>query len=97
MAQDKKYQDTPLGYDRTQLYKEYQEPQIRRQSALKSAMSIMESHELKLSMKDLFGLTKRIEQFIETGDTSWSVPFDNYVNLVSDERLQTILHNIEKK
>ena len=88
IPKQKEFQKTPLGFDRTQLYKEYMEPQIRRQSALKSAVSIMEAHELKLSINDLMLLTKRIDQFIETGNSSWSSQFDSYVKLKSDERLK---------
>jgi hypothetical protein len=88
LKKQESYQDKTLGFDRTQLYKEYMEPQIRRQSALKSAVSIMEAHELKLSINDLMLLTKRIDQFIETGNSSWSSQFDSYVKLKSDEKLK---------
>jgi hypothetical protein len=48
----------------------------------------MEAHELKLSINDLMLLTKRIDQFIETGNSSWSSQFDSYVKLKSDEKLK---------
>jgi hypothetical protein len=88
MKKQESFQEKPLGFDRTQLYKEYMEPQIRRQSALKSAVSLMEAHELKLSVNDLLLLTKRIDQYIETGNSSWSSQFDSYVKLKSDEKLE---------
>ena len=86
-TQEKEYEKKPLGFDRTQLYKEYLEPQTRRQSALKASITLMEAHDLKLSINDLLLLTKRIEQFIETGNTGWSGQFDAYVKLKSDEKL----------
>ena len=87
MSSQKEYEKKSLGFDRTQLYKEYVDPQMRRQSALKSSIALMEAHDLKLSISDLFLLTKRIEQYIETGATGWSTQFDAYVKLKSDEKL----------
>lgn len=85
---EKEYEKKPYGFDRTQMYKEHIEPQVRRQSALKSSIALMEAHDLKLSISDLMLLTKRIEQYIETGSFSWATQFDSYVKLKSDERLQ---------
>jgi hypothetical protein len=88
LPQEKEYEKKPYGYDRTQMYKEHVDPQMRRQSALKSSIALMEAHELKLSISDLMLLSKRIEAYIETGSFSWAKQFDSYVKLKSDEKLQ---------
>jgi len=88
VTQEKDYEKKPYGFDRTQMYKEHVDPQMRRQSSLKSSIALMEAHELKLSISDLMLLSKRIESYIETGNFSWASQFDSYVKLKSDERLQ---------
>ena len=87
LTQEKDYEKKPYGFDRTQMYKEHIDPQMRRQSALKSSIALMEAHELKLSISDLMLLSKRIEQYIETGNFSWASQFDSYVKIKSDEKL----------
>jgi hypothetical protein len=60
LPQEKEYEKKPYGFDRTQMYKEHVDPQMRRQSALKSSIALMEAHEL-----NLFGIIPNIPTQIE--------------------------------
>ena len=53
MAQTKNYDDYQLGFDRTQLWKEYESPMIRRQTALNAAQSFFANNDIKYSATDL--------------------------------------------
>lgn len=81
------YKNKPLGFDRTQLYKEYTQPIVERQAAIKTALSLMEAHNLQWSMSDLMLVTKRLVHWMETGDDSWVKKMDEYFKLKSDEKL----------
>lgn len=93
----KNYENKPLGFDRTQLFKEHTQPIIDRQSALKSAMNLMTAHNLKWSMSDLMLVTKRILHWMETGDDSWVKKMDQYFKLKEDQLLHELFDEHEKK
>lgn len=93
----KNYQDKPLGFDRTQLFKEYSQPIVNRQSALKTALTLMTSHDLKWSMKDIMLVTQRLTEWMETGDESWVKRMDEYFKLKSDQQLEELLSQHLKK
>lgn len=93
----KNYENKPLGFDRTQLFKEYTQPIVERQSAIKTAVSLMEAHNLQWSMSDLMLVTKRLVQWMETGDESWVKKMDEYFKLKADQQLEELLSEHLKK
>lgn len=80
MASTKKpYEDLQMGYDRTQIYKEFIQPQINRQSALNNVMSFVKMMKITPTTEELFLLVERFESFIETGNKDWVNKVDMYV------------------
>jgi hypothetical protein len=78
-ASKKSYEDLQLGFDRTQLYKEYTQPQINRSAALQAAMSFCNLKEIKMTNVEIMRLSQRYVEFIETGDTSWAKIVDEHI------------------
>lgn len=78
MAQN--YEELQLGFDRTQLYKEFVQPQINRAAALRAVLDFCQMNELRLSTKETMRLVMRYQQFIETGDRGWAEAVDNYIS-----------------
>jgi hypothetical protein len=78
-ASKKSYEDLQLGFDRTQLYKEYTQPQINRSAALQAVMNFCKVNQIKLANVEIMALTKKYVDFIETGDTSWAKAVDKYL------------------
>jgi hypothetical protein len=74
-----KHETMDLGYDRTQLFKEWVQPQINRSSALSTTMTILESNGLKLTNKEILALCEKYISYLETGDISWADSVDNYM------------------
>lgn len=79
MGQTKKYDEYQLGFDRTQLWKEYESPMIRRQSALKEAQSFFSNNNITYSAMDLKALYMRFLKMIETGDTDFFEGLDKWL------------------
>lgn len=80
MASTKKpYEDLQMGYDRTQIYKEFIQPQINRTSALNNVMSFVKMMKITPTTEELFLLVERFESFIETGNKDWVNKVDMYV------------------
>jgi hypothetical protein len=77
MAQD--YQELQLGFDRTQLYKEFIQPQINRTAALRAVLDFCKINQIRLSTKEMMRMVMRYQQFIETGDRSWAEAVDKYI------------------
>ena len=75
----KKYDEYQLGCDRTQLYKEYEAPMIRRQSALNAAQSFFSNNNITYSAMDLKALYMRFLKMIETGDTDFFEGLDKWL------------------
>jgi hypothetical protein len=75
----KKYDEYQLGFDRTQLYKEYEGPMIRRQSALNAAQSFFSNNNITYSAMDLRALYMRFLKMIETGDTDFFEGLDKWL------------------
>ena len=73
------YQDIQLGFDRTQLYKEYTHPQIIRSTALNTVMDFCKMNGIKLNTKETIAMVNKYVNFIETGDTSWVKTVDEYI------------------
>jgi hypothetical protein len=78
-ASKKSYEDLQMGFDRTQLYKEYTQPQINRSAALQAVMNFCKVNQIKLVNVEIMALTKKYVDFIETGDTSWAKAVDKYL------------------
>lgn len=93
----KNYENKPLGFDRTQLFKEYTQPIVERQAALKTTLTLMETHNLKWSMKDIMLVNKRLVEWMETGDESWVEKMDNYFGMKNDQLLEELLSLHTKK
>ena len=78
-ASKQSYEDLQMGFDRTQLYKEYTQPQINRSAALQAVMNFCKINQIKMSNVEIVALTKKYLDFIETGDTSWAKTVDKYL------------------
>jgi hypothetical protein len=68
-----------LGFDRTQLYKEYEAPMIRRQSAMTFTQRFFEQRNIQCDAKDLKLLYNRFLEMIETGDDTFLDRIDTYL------------------
>jgi hypothetical protein len=68
-----------LGFDRTQLYKEFEGPMIRRQSAMTFAQRFYEQRGINYSAHDLKLLYNRFLEMIETGDDTFLDRIDTYL------------------
>lgn len=71
------YDKMKLGFDRTQLWKEFEAPMIRRQTALNAAQSFYSNNGLPYTAKELKLLYNRFLTLIEDGDDTF---FDNLHN-----------------
>lgn len=73
------YENVQMGFDRTQLYKEFTHPQIVRSTALNAVMDFCKMNGLKLDVKETLALVNKYVKFIETGDTAWASTVDTYM------------------
>ena len=78
-ASKQSYEDLQMGFDRTQLYKEYTQPQINRSAALQAVMNFCKFNQIKMSNVEIMALCNKYISFIETGDTSWAKIVDKYL------------------
>lgn len=78
-ASKKVYEELQYGFDRTQVYKEFTQPQINRSSALQAVMNFGKINQIKMSNVEVMALTKKYLLFIETGDTEWAKTVDKYL------------------
>lgn len=72
-------EELKLGWDRTQLWKEYEGPMIRRQSAMTFAQRFYEQRGINASAHDLKLLYNRFLEMIETGDDTFLDRIDSYL------------------
>jgi len=79
MAEQKNYQDHQLGFDRTQLFKEYVQPQINRSSALRTTIEFCTLHGIQLNVKETMLMTQRFMEYLETGNKSWEDKMEKFV------------------
>ena len=75
-----KHETMAMGFDRTQLFKEWTQPQINRSSALSTTMTIMEVFGLKLSTVEILRICEKYVLYIETGDITWGKIVDEHIN-----------------
>lgn len=81
----KLYEDLQMGFDRTQMFKEYQLPQLNRSTALQSVISFCKINQIKPTTEELFRMCDRYMSYIETGDRSWVLLVDNYIKQKYEE------------
>lgn len=72
-------EELKLGWDRTQLWKEFEGPMIRRQSAMTFAQRFFEQRNIQCDAKDLKLLYNRFLEMIETGDDTFLDRIDTYL------------------
>jgi hypothetical protein len=75
----KTYENLQMGFDRTQLFKEYTHPQIIRSTALTTVMDFCKMNGIKLNTKETIAMVNKYVKFIETGDTAWVKTVDEYI------------------
>jgi len=73
------YKNKPFGFDRTQMFKEYETPQIHRMSALTNALKFYETNCISYTPVELKSLTLGLLNFIEKGDSSIFTRFNEYL------------------
>jgi len=79
----------------TQILRDYSSIVIARQAALKATQSLIESHQLKISMKQYVRIFDRFYSFIETGDRSWIDKMDEFFKLQDNENFNKLFPNEE--
>lgn len=79
MANKKPHEDLQLGFDRTQLFKEYTQPQITRSSALNATMDWCKVNQYPLSLSEIIALSQHFVSYIEDGKTDWMKKTENYL------------------
>jgi len=80
------YENLQMGFDRTQLYKEYTQPQINRSTALQATLNWCKVNQYKFELPEVIALTEHFVDYIETGDTSWMKKTEKYLQ----EKMQEI-------
>jgi hypothetical protein len=79
MANNKPYETQQMGFDRTQLFKEYTQPQITRSSALNATMDWCKINQYPLSLSEVIALSQHFVAYIEEGKTDWMKKTENYL------------------
>lgn len=80
MINPQDYKDKNLGFDRTQLFKEFEGPMIRRAAAMNMAQKFFETNQIAHTGKELQALYTGVLSLLETGDTSIFTKIDKYLN-----------------
>lgn len=75
-----KFKNVPYGFDRTQMWKEWEAPQIQRSTALTSALKFFEINYIGCTPKELKALTSGFLTYIESGDISIFTRLEEYLN-----------------
>jgi len=68
-----------MGFDRTQLYKEYTQPQINRSTALQATMNFIRVNQYQLSLTETIALSENFVKYIEDGKTDWMKKTEQYL------------------
>jgi hypothetical protein len=84
------YKQKPFGFDRTQMFKEFETPMIHRMSALQSALKYFESNGIYVTPLELKAATKGILSFIEENDWSVFERLNNYLEKKEQEAKQEL-------
>jgi hypothetical protein len=73
------FEEMEMGFNRTQVYKEWCQPQINRAAALRAVLDFQKINQIKMTTKEMMRLVMRYEQFIATGDRSFAQAIDEYI------------------
>ena len=79
----KKHDEYPMGYDRTQRFKEETQPKITRCVAMSAIIELVKLHNLKPNATEYIRLVDRFVNYIETGDKSFFEAIDKHYQLSS--------------
>lgn len=90
MANNKNYESEKLGFERTQLFKEYVQPQITRSSALNTTMDWCKINQYPLSLTEIIALSKHFVSYIEEGKTDWMTITEKKIKERLSERGQDV-------
>lgn len=74
------YENMKLGFDRTQLYKEYEGPMIRRAAAMNMAQKFFDTNEIKHTPLELKSLYLGFCKLLEENDTNVFNKLDAYLS-----------------
>ena len=85
---EQNYKEMQMGFDRTQMFKEFIQPQINRAAALRAVLDFCQINQVQLSNELLFRLVTLYIKFIETGDREWVSKVDEYIN--KTKRLENV-------
>ena len=77
--QPEDYKNKQLGFDRTQLYKEFEGPMIRRAAALKMAQDFFGHNNIQYTPLELKTLIMGYTEYIEKGDMSIFARLEKYL------------------
>lgn len=77
--QPEDYKNKQLGFDRTQLYKEFEGPMIRRAAALKMAQDFFSNNNIQYSPLELKTLIMGYMDYIEKNDMSIFTRLEKYL------------------
>jgi hypothetical protein len=78
-----------------QVLKDYTSIVIARQSALKATQSLVDSHNLKLSMAQFMRLCDRFYSWIESGDRRWIDKVDEFFKLEENKNFEEVFKDNE--
>jgi len=80
MANKDDFKTKPYGFDRTQMFKEYESPMLHRISALKMAQTFFETNEIKHTPTELKAAYLRFWKLIDDGDLEVFDVMQNYLD-----------------
>ena len=84
------YQSKPFGFERTQMWKEWEQPQIIRSTALTSALKFFEMNLIGCTPKELQSLTNGFLIYIQTGDISIFARLQEYLEQKEKDAKESI-------
>lgn len=82
---DTNYKTKPFGFDRTQMYKEYESPMIHRMSAMNFAQKFFEANFITYTPKEFKSLYLGFLNLIEKDDTSIFERLETYLAKKEDQ------------
>jgi hypothetical protein len=90
MANKQDYENLQMGFDRTQLYKEYTQPQINRSTALQVTLNWSKVNQYKLELPEIIALTEHFVNYIENGKKDWMTKTEEKIKEKLKERMSEI-------
>lgn len=78
---DKKpFEKVNYGFDRTQMFKEYETPIWNRRTALSSVMSFCKLYSITLEPKEIAAMCNKFVDYIENGTDDWWKTAQDYLD-----------------